>query len=126
MFKLKHGILILLCSLFIFTCGCTQAIESYSDELTLSDWRAQNGNGTEILLHFDTRSAELIISGGDEVSTAKISGACIVSNDGFVITDASMGENLCFSYSVQGDSAFISYEGQEIEFTRVASEDKAE
>lgn len=126
MFRIKRSILILLLSCVVMLCGCSQSTQSVSDELRSNSWYAKNKNGTEIFLSFDMNYAELEFVGTDKMSSAEISGACVVSDSSFIITDTSMGEIIYFTYTISGDKATVCYRSQEIVFTKVKSEESEE
>ena len=117
--KLKNGILILLCAGFIFLCGCRQTIISDADELRSYSWKAENENGTVIVLSFDLNRAALCFVGADEQSSGEICGPCVVSDNGFIITDTSMGEIFYFTYDLSGDKVTVGYQEQKIEFYKI-------
>lgn len=109
---------ILICFTVTSLCGCTQIINSKADELKAYTWVAENENGTTITLSFDINYAEMDFCGKDEIATTKLSGSCIVSENGFIITETTIGEILYFSYTISGDIATITYMEQEIKFKK--------
>lgn len=109
---------ILVCFVVTMLCGCTQIINSQADELKAYTWVAENENGTTITLSFDINYAEMNFYGKDEITTTQISGSCIVSENGFIITETTIGEILYFGYTISGDIATITYMEQEIQFKK--------
>ena len=120
--RVKYFILICACVLLLG--GCTQVIESVSDELRFNRWKAENENGTQIFLSFDLNRAEMEFVGADEEASGIITGPCIVSDSGFIITDTSMGEIFYFTYTLSGDKVTVEYQGQKIEFFKIIEENE--
>ena len=114
--------LVLVCIAMSVLCGCTQVIESDADELRFNRWSAQNENGTQLFLSFDLNRAELEIIAADGEASGVITGPCIVSDRGFIITDTSMGEIFYFGYTLSGDTATVNYQGNELEFFKIIQE----
>lgn len=92
----------------LFLVGCTNTIETSSDELVASDWYAKLENNNEISLEFNDDNATMEFLLFDEEKLC-ISGFCEVTDSEFVIYDKDTKAPYAFEYIVQFDRVFVKF-----------------
>ncbi|MDR0915038.1 MAG: hypothetical protein LBM65_07790 [Oscillospiraceae bacterium] len=115
----KAAAFLLVVAVMIITiCSCRAIISSPADELKAGLWKSDFDNGTNISLAFEGTTAQMRITTVGSENEQIISGGCVVSDEEFVITDASMGDVLHVKYKLSGKQVAITYQGQTISLNK--------
>ena len=94
--------------LVFMLCGCSETVNSYSEELILNSWNATLNNGDKMTLSFsgDDATLKLVLKDDEKVV---ISGFCELDENYFVIHDEVTKIPYAFSYIVHFDRVEIVY-----------------